>query len=100
MGEDVGHLGVDNANKGENRNVLNQYIQKSQNELGQSVVECTLCGQKNAKRQNILNHLESVHFPNSFVYSCKHCKIEFNSKNARNVHVSRNHKHENKYSDN
>ena len=85
---------------GENRNVLNQYIQKSQNELGQSVVECTLCGQKNAKRQNILNHLESVHFPNSFVYSCKHCKIEFNSKNARNVHVSRNHKHENKYSDN
>ena len=78
--------------KGENRNVLNQYIQKSQNDLGQNVVECTLCGQKNAKRQNILNHLESVHFPNSFVYSCDYCKIEFNSKNARNVHVSRNHK--------
>merc|ERR1712096_555603 len=53
--------------KGENRNVLNQYIKKSANDLGQSVFECSLCGQKNSQRVAVLNHVESVHFPNSFV---------------------------------
>ena len=82
---------------GENRTVLNQYIKKSANDLGQSVYECSMCGQKNSQRVNVLNHVESVHFPNSFVYTCKHCQAEFYSKNARNVHVSRNHKNVNKY---
>ena len=81
---------------GENRTVLNQYIKKSANDLGQSVYECSMCGQKNSQRVNVLNHVESVHFPNSFVYSCKYCLAEFYSKNARNVHVSRNHKNLNK----
>jgi len=82
--------------KGENRNVLNQYIKKSVADDGHSVYECSLCGQKNSQRVNVLNHVESVHFPNSFIYTCKHCQAEFYSKNARNVHVSRNHKNENK----
>jgi len=84
------------SGKGENRTVLNQYIKKSANDLGQSVYECSMCGQKNSQRVNVLNHVESVHFPNSFVYTCKHCQAEFYSKNARNVHVSRNHKNVNK----
>jgi len=83
--------------KGENRNVLNQYIKKSSNDLGQPMFECTMCGIKKGQKVTVLNHVESVHFPNSFVYTCKYCQAEFYSLNARNVHQSRNHKNENKY---
>ena len=81
---------------GEKRNILNQYITKDVGDSGQTVYVCSMCGQKNSQRVNVLNHVESVHFPNSFVYTCNHCQAEFYSKNARNVHVSRNHKNENK----
>jgi len=82
--------------KGENRNTLNQYIKRDVSESGQTVYVCSMCGQKNSQRVNVLNHVESVHFPNSFVYTCQYCETQFYSKNARNVHVSRNHKNENK----
>ena len=78
---------------GESRNVLVQYIRKTTNQLGLSMFECTLCDQaKNRQRNNVLNHVESVHFPGNFLYSCEYCQKEFVSKNARNVHISRNHK--------
>jgi len=82
--------------KGENRNTLNQYIKRDVSESGQTVYVCSMCGQKNSQKVNVLNHVESVHFPNSFVYTCQYCETQFYSKNARNVHVSRNHKNENK----
>jgi len=82
--------------KGENRNTLNQYINRDVSESGQTVYVCSMCGQKNSQKVNVLNHVESVHFPNSFVYTCQYCDTQFYSKNARNVHVSRNHKNENK----
>merc|ERR1712226_380894 len=75
-------------NKGEARTVLVQYIKKSEDNKH----ECVICGQSNSLRSNILNHVESVHFPNSFLYECIYCGKQFSSKNARNVHVSRNHK--------
>ena len=81
---------------GEKRNILNQYIKKEVSESGQAVFVCSMCGQKNSQKVNVLNHVESVHFPNSFVYTCQYCETQFYSKNARNVHVSRNHKNENK----
>ena len=78
---------------GENRKILIQYIRRTTCEGGQTVYECTLCDQaKNRQRNNVLNHVESVHFPGNFLYSCEYCQKEFVSKNARNVHISRNHK--------
>jgi len=72
----------------EAREVLAEYLK--QNEDNQ--YECTICGAKNRQRPNVLNHVESVHFPGSFLYDCHLCGKQFSSKNSRNVHVSRNHK--------
>lgn len=72
----------------EAREVLAEYLK--QNEENQ--YECTICGAKNRLRPNVLNHVESVHFPGSFLYDCQICGKQFSSKNSRNVHVSRNHK--------
>ena len=51
---------------GEGRGVLVQYIKRTEDNKS----ECTLCGQSNALRSNVLNHVESVHFPGSFLYTC------------------------------
>ena len=68
--------------------MLVQYIRRTEDNRS----ECTLCGQSNALRSNVLNHVESVHFPGSFLYTCHLCDKQFTSKNSRNVHVFRNHK--------
>ena len=77
---------------GDSRNVLVEYIRKCSAESGQCLYECSLCGHQNSLRTNVLNHVESQHFPNTFVYLCPFCKAEFHSKNARNVHISRQHR--------
>ena len=52
---------------------------------------CTLCLKILKQRKDARNHVESIHFPNTFVYSCTVCEKTFNSKNTRNVHITRNH---------
>ena len=52
---------------------------------------CTLCQRESIARLGLLNHIESRHFPNSYVYTCVHCAKEFNNKNSMSVHVSRVH---------
>ena len=52
---------------------------------------CTLCLKTIKQRKDARNHVESIHFPNTFVYSCAICEKTFNSKNTRNVHITRNH---------
>jgi len=52
---------------------------------------CTLCLKIIKQRKDARNHVESIHFPNTFVYSCTICEKTFNSKNSRNVHITRNH---------
>ena len=54
---------------------------------------CTLCGHEGSGgKTNVLNHVESVHFP-VFNYSCMYCSKQYTSRNAFNVRVSR---HKNK----
>ena len=52
---------------------------------------CTICGKGNTYKCNTLNHVESVHFP-CFEYKCPYCSATYASKNAYNVHISRQHK--------
>ena len=54
------------------RSILHGHIKK---EIinGKSVSVCTICGKSNSQKWNIMNHVESVHFPNMFTYSCKYC---------------------------
>ena len=72
--------------------MLNQYIVKDVNEAGIVVFKCTLCDLENGVGNNVLNHVESQHFPGTFTYKCDFCEKTYQSKNALSVHVHRNHK--------
>ena len=60
----------------EAREVLAEYLK--QNEDNQ--YECTICGAKNRQRPNVLNHVESVHFPGHFSYNCDQCEKTYSNK--------------------
>ena len=53
---------------------------------------CTLCSYAHNVKANVRNHVESVHYPNSFQYSCDQCDKMFPSKNNMQLHRSRVHK--------
>jgi len=54
---------------------------------------CTLCTKFAHKgKANVRNHVESVHFPNTFQYPCDQCDNFFPSKNNVQLHRSRVHK--------
>ena len=54
---------------------------------------CQICKKFSHKsRSNARNHVEAVHFPNVFAYSCQYCQQTVGSKNALNIHVTRLHK--------
>jgi len=51
---------------------------------------CTICCSfKHKSCSNVVNHIESRHCPNSFVYTCKYCDKQFNARNSLNVHSSK-----------
>ena len=53
---------------------------------------CTLCYKfSHNSRTNVVNHVESVHYPNYFTYSCDKCGLECPSKNNLQLHRSRVH---------
>ena len=53
---------------------------------------CTMCGKSNAQKNNMMIHVESVHFPGMFVYTCKFCHKTLNTKKALYGHVNNYHK--------
>jgi len=56
---------------------------------------CTICGQfSHSGRGVVRNHVESKHFPTTFLYHCDYdnCDKISNTKKGMEVHVSRNHK--------
>ena len=73
------------------RTVLNQYINKEILHDKQIFV-CTICGKSNGQKTNVVNHVESVHFPTMFVYLCKFCGKSQNNRNSLYVHISNNHR--------
>jgi len=65
---------------------LLQYVDKS---AEGSTFECTLCSNFRAVRKGLVrNHVESIHFPGVFSYSCNLCNREFQGRNALAVHKS------------
>ena len=77
---------------GDVRSNLWQYMLQDQDESGRRCYKCSLCNQTpSLKSSNMLNHIESVHFPfNS--YQCPYCPKKLKSLNAYNVHTSRHKK--------
>merc|ERR1712183_296250 len=80
------------TSKGNDASVdLQDYITKVTNFEG-TKFSCTLCGKQNNQKGNLMKHVESVHFPNSFSHQCKYCDQIFYAKNNLYVHVSKFHK--------
>eukprot|EP00092_Neocalanus_flemingeri_P105259 GFUD01134876.1.p1 GENE.GFUD01134876.1~~GFUD01134876.1.p1 ORF type:complete len:105 (+),score=13.50 GFUD01134876.1:100-414(+) len=65
------------------------YVEKSEESSGW---KCTVCGKESAQKQNLVKHVESVHFPGLFSYECKFCEKTFKAKNSLYFHVSSTHK--------
>jgi len=53
---------------------------------------CSLCSFRNKIPAKVKNHLEGVHFPGVFVYSCDKCTKTFTGRNALGVHQSKVHR--------
>jgi DNA-directed RNA polymerase subunit RPC12/RpoP len=55
---------------------------------------CKLCRKEFKQKHHAQNHVESLHFPDTFLYTCSHCGRTFNGRNKYYVHVSTYHKFE------
>ena len=69
--------------------VFQDYIARSEDS---SAWQCTICGKESAQKVNLVKHVESVHFPDSFSHGCKYCGQTFNTKDKLYKHVQRYHK--------
>ena len=69
---------------------LNQYVSYDPTE---EKYFCQICQKFTFRsRYNVRNHVEAVHFPNVFSYSCDFCEKAVGSKNALSIHMTRMHK--------
>ena len=67
---------------------FDQYIRKS----GARFM-CAICDQYSGhQRRDTRNHIESVHYPNSFTYQCQFCEVVLNTNKALTRHKERYHK--------
>ena len=72
---------------------LLRYVRESY-EGDRRVHMCTLCSKfSHTARSNVRNHVESVHFPNTFSYPCALCDKSFPTKQSVQTHKSRTHKY-------
>ena len=53
---------------------------------------CTICNKPFAKKGQLRNHLQSIHFPDSFSYACSYCTAVFNTRNKLYIHKHALHK--------
>ena len=58
---------------------------------------CTLCPFQSKIPAKVKNHLEAIHFPGLFLYSCSLCTKTFKGRNALGVHMSTVHNNAAKY---
>ena len=78
---------------GNDRNILLKYITKIVNKNGaEDMWKCDICGKTGARKDNVHNHVENIHFPGTFEYKCQICSKEMPTKKALNNHIQRNHK--------
>merc|ERR1711892_1512219 len=85
------HMNVQEVGKGNDRSILLKYIEKETSGL----FHCTLCGKSNGQKNNIMNHVEGIHFPDSFIYQCQVCSKTMKTKNALYLHTNTFHKDKN-----
>merc|ERR1719319_969655 len=69
--------------------VLDEYITKD-SATGNFL--CRTCGKSSKQKNCIRMHIEAIHFPGQFVYTCSICNKTFNGKNSLTVHMARSHR--------
>lgn len=70
---------------------LDVFILRREGEIRKYV--CSICSSFSHKsRSNVRNHIESIHYPGSCLYSCQICGTVVNTKRALEVHRSAHHK--------
>ena len=62
---------------------LDQYVKPFPNSKD---FQCGLCDFISNRAAKVKNHLEAIHFPGVYVYSCDLCSKTFNGRNAFGVH--------------
>jgi len=62
---------------------LDQYVKSFPNSKD---YQCALCEFISNRPAKVKNHLEAIHFPGVFVYSCDLCDKTFSGRNAFGVH--------------
>ena len=73
---------------GSDRNFLAQYVVKIVEGEGRGKYRCSICGKVNGQKVHTENHVESIHFPGTFEYPCKHCSQTFSGRNKLYMHVN------------
>jgi len=65
---------------------LNRYMVRND----ENIPTCGICFKFSNKTTTcVRNHIEAIHFPNIFIYSCPICAVQFNTKNALYNHKSK-----------
>jgi hypothetical protein len=59
--------------------------------VGGGAVRCTLCNKTSSTRSNLKKHIENIHFPNTYTYTCRYCGDTFSTRNTHYIHVHRVH---------
>ena len=84
-------INLNNDVAGSGSKMFLNYVEKSETSSGW---KCTVCGKESAQKQNLVKHIESVHFPGLFSYECKFCGKTFKAKNNLYFHVASTHKNQ------
>ena len=65
---------------------------KVQTEKNVDVFLCEVCGKLDKYKSNLVNHVESVHFPGCYIHCCKVCMKNFDTRQSFLSHMKNNHK--------
>ena len=74
---------------GQDRQVLQNYLELITTETGELKHKCTLCGSLSSQKQHAENHLENIHFQGYFKYDCADCGVSFDKRNKYYQHRSK-----------
>ena len=44
--------------------------------------QCSICGKQTSQKSNLLKHIENIHYPGTYSYTCHVCNKIFQNKNS------------------
>ena len=78
---------------GTDRSLLLKYVVRNMKSAGsgEDQFQCGVCGKTGGRKDSILNHVETIHFPGTFDYKCRVCTKSLPTKKSLDNHLFRNH---------